>query len=302
MLIATHNGSFHADEVFAVAALCLLGEPVEVVRTRERDALARADVRVDVGFRDDASTGDFDHHQRDFDRARANGVRYAAFGLVWREFGARICDGDQDVADAVDETLVQPVDANDTGQQLTRSLIDGVRPVTANGIIGGFNARWDEALTPEQERERFDAAVALAQGILAREVASAASSRRAERIVRDAITAATDPRVVELPINAPWKQVLVPATADALFVIYPKRQGYGLEAVPRELGSFENRRDLPAAWGGLEGPDLVAATGVEEALFCHAKRFLVVARSHAGITRLAELALAESSSPTGAPR
>lgn len=293
MLVATHNGSFHADEVFAIAALCLLGEPVEVVRTRERDALAQADVRVDVGFRDDASTGDFDHHQRDFDRARDNGVRYASFGLVWREFGARICDGDQDVADAVDETLVQPVDANDTGQQLTQSLIDGVRPMTANGIIGGFNARWDEALTPEQERERFDAAVALAQGILAREVASAASSRRAERIVRDAITAATDPRVVELPIKAPWKQVLVPATADALFVIYPKRQGFGLEAVPRELGSFENRRDLPAAWGGLEGADLVAATGVEEALFCHAKRFLVVARSHTGITRLAELALAE---------
>jgi uncharacterized UPF0160 family protein len=293
MLIATHSGSFHADDVFAVAALRLLGEPVEVVRTRDRDALAQADVRVDVGFRDDATTGDFDHHQRDFDRARANGVRYASFGLVWREFGARICDGDQHVADAVDETLVQPVDANDTGQQLTQSLIDGVRPMTANGIIGGFNPRWDEALTPEQERERFDAAVALAQGILAREVASAASSRRAERIVREAIVAAADPRVVELPINAPWKQVLVPATADALFVIYPKRQGFGLEAVPRELGSFENRRDLPAAWGGLEGADLVAATGVEEALFCHAKRFLVVARSHAGVTRLAELALAE---------
>jgi uncharacterized UPF0160 family protein len=293
MLIATHSGSFHADDVFAVAALRLLGEPVEVVRTRDRDALAQADVRVDVGFRDDATTGDFDHHQRDFDRARANGVRYASFGLVWREFGARICDGDQHVADAVDETLVQPVDANDTGQQLTQSLIDGVRPMTANGIIGGFNPRWDEALTPEQERERFDAAVALAQGILAREVASAASSRRAERIVREAIVAAADPRVVELPINAPWKQVLVPTTADALFVIYPKRQGFGLEAVPCELGSFENRRDLPAAWGGLEGADLVAATGVEEALFCHAKRFLVVARSHAGVTRLAELALAE---------
>ena len=62
MLIATHDGSFHADEVFAVAALGLLGDPAEVVRTRDRDALARADLRVDVGFRDDASTGDFDHH------------------------------------------------------------------------------------------------------------------------------------------------------------------------------------------------------------------------------------------------
>ncbi len=199
--------------------------------------MARADLRIDVGFRDDPSTGDFDHHQRDFDRARDNGVRYASFGLVWREFGARVCGGDRSVAEAVDQTLVQAVDANDTGQQLSHSLIDGVRPMTVNGIIGGFNPGWDETLTPEQERERFDAAVALAQGILAREVASAASGRRAQRIVREAIAAAEDPRVVELPINAPWKQVLVPEAPDALFVIYPKRQGFGLEAVPRELGA-----------------------------------------------------------------
>jgi uncharacterized UPF0160 family protein len=293
VLVATHNGSFHADDVFAIAAVGLLGEPVEVARTRDRDALARADLRVDVGFRDDPATGDFDHHQRDFDAARDNGVRYASFGLVWREFGARLCDGDREVADAVDGSLVQSVDANDTGQQLTRSLVEGVRPMTVSGMIGGFNARWDETLTPAQERERFDAAVAFASGILAREVASAASGRRSERIVHDAIAEASDPRVVELPVNAPWKQALVPATADALFVIYPKRQGFGLEAVPRELGSFDNRRDLPAAWGGLEGADLVAATGVEDALFCHAKRFLVVARSHAGIERLAELAVAQ---------
>ncbi len=293
MLIATHSGSFHADEVFAIAALGLLGEPVEVVRTRDRDALARADLRVDVGFRCDALSGDFDHHQRDFDIARDNGVRYASFGLVWRELGARVCDGDQEIADGVDKTLVQPVDANDTGQQLTQSLIDGVSPMTVNAIIGGFNARWDETLTPEQERERFDAAVVLARDILAREVAFAASGRRAERVVREAIAAAADPRVVELPVNAPWKQVLVPEAADALFVIYPKRQGFGLEAVPRELGSFENRRDLPALWGGRQGADLVAVTGVEEALFCHAKRFLAVARSRAAIQRLAQLALVE---------
>jgi uncharacterized UPF0160 family protein len=291
MLIATHDGSFHADDVFAIAALGLLGDPIEVVRTRDREALAQADVRVDVGFRDDAANGDFDHHQRDFDGVRDNGVRYASFGLVWREFGARICAGDRGVADTVDQTLVQAVDANDTGQQLTRSLIDGVRPLTVNAIIGGFNARWDETLTPEAEGERFDAAVALAQGILAREIASAESGRRSERIVREAIAGASDPRIVELPVNAPWKQVLVPEAPDALFVIYPKRQGFGLEAVPRELGSFENRRNLPAAWGGLEGADLVSATGVEDAVFCHAKRFLAVARSRGGVERLAELAL-----------
>jgi uncharacterized UPF0160 family protein len=293
MLIATHDGSFHADEVFAVATLMLLGEHVEVIRTRDREALARADARIDVGFRYDPATGDFDHHQREFDDVRDNGVRYASFGLIWREFGARVCEGDQEVADTVDASLVQGVDANDTGQQLTESRIDGAFPLTVNGVIGSFNARWDETLTPEQERLRFDEAVDLARGILAREVLSAAAGRRSARIVLEAIAAATDPRLIELPVNAPWKQVLVPAAPDALYVIYPKRQGFGLEAVPRELGSFANRRDLPAAWAGLEGADLVAVTGVPDALFCHAKRFLVVAASREGIEELAELALAQ---------
>jgi uncharacterized UPF0160 family protein len=292
MVIATHDGSFHADEVFAVAALSLLGDPPEVVRTRDPEALKAADWRVDVGFRDDARAGDFDHHQRGFEAARANGVRYASFGLVWREFGARVCGDDAEAAAAVDETLVQTVDANDTGQRLTETIVDGVRPFSISAVIGGFNAQWDETLSPEQARARFDAALALARDVLTREIAAAASGRRAERIVRAAIAAASDPRVVELTVNAPWKRVLVPETAEALFVIYPKRQGFGLEAVPAVLGSFENRRDLPAAWGGLEGPDLVAVTGVDDALFCHAKRFLAVASSHDGITRLAELALA----------
>jgi uncharacterized UPF0160 family protein len=263
------------------------------VRTRDAAKVAGADLRVDVGFRDDPSTGDFDHHQRDFDRARENGVRFASFGLVWREFGQRVCDGDQEVADSVEESLVQAVDANDTGQQVTQSLIDGVRPMTANAIIGGFNARWDEELTAEMERERFDAAVGLARDILAREVASAAAGRRAQRVVREAIAAASDARVVQLPVNAPWKQVLVPEAPDALFVVYPKRQGFGLEAVPRELGSFDNRRYLPESWAGLEGPDLVTVTGVQDAVFCHARRFLAVAQSRAGIERLAALALSE---------
>ena len=290
MLIATHDGSFHADEVFAVAVMRLVEPAAEVIRTRDRDTLATADLRIDVGFRDDPATGDFDHHQRGFDRVRANGVRFASFGLIWSEYGARACDGDEEIAATVDETLVQPIDANDTGQELTRPLIDGVRPMSVNGVIGGFNARWDETLSPEDERARFDDAVTLAMGIVSREIASAASGRRAARIVTEAIAAAPDPRVVELPVNAPWKQVLVPASPDALFVIYPKRQGFGLEAVPRELGAFANRRDLPAEWAGREGEDLVAVTGVSDALFCHAKRFLVVARTHDAITQLAALA------------
>jgi len=290
MLIATHNGSFHADEVFAIAAMMLLPEPVEVLRTRDREHLAEADLRIDVGFRHDPTSGDFDHHQREFGEVRENGIGYASFGLIWREFGARIC-GDAEVADAVEQTLVQPVDANDTGQQISQSLVEGIRPMNVNAVIGGFNARWDEELSEEQERARFDAALELARGILEREIGSATSGLKAVRVVREAIGGAEDPRIVELSQNVPWKQVVVTEAPDALFVIYPKRQGFGLETVPKELGTFENRQDLPAAWAGLEQEELAELTGVPDALFCHAKRFLAVARSREGIEALAALAI-----------
>jgi uncharacterized UPF0160 family protein len=291
MHVATHDGSFHADEVFAIAALSLLGEPLEVIRTRDRDALAAADLRLDVGFSHDPAAGDFDHHQREGAGERPNGIRFATFGLIWQHYGPRVCGDDAQVAARVDESLVQGVDANDTGQSLTSPLVEGARPMSVSGVIGAVNPAWDETLTPEQERERFDEAVALAIGILRREIASAASAQRAARLVVEAIEQAPDPRVVVLEQNVPFKQVLVPGAPEALFVLYPKRQGWGVEAVPRQLGSFENRLDLPEAWAGLEGAELVAATGVADAVFCHAKRFLAVAGSREGADALAEQAL-----------
>lgn len=295
MRVATHDGSFHADEVFALAALTLLGEPVEIVRTRDREEMDACDLRVDVGFAYDPAAGHFDHHQRDFAEVRENGVGYASFGLVWREFGARVCGGDAELAAGLDASLVSAIDANDTGQHVFSALIEGVRPLTVNGVVGALNPRWDESLSPEAERARFDQAVALAAGILEREVASAAAGLRAARMVRDAIAAAPDPRVIELGDNVPWKSVVVPEAPTALYVIYPKRQGWGLEAVPRELGSFDNRLDLPEQWGGLDGPALASVTGVDDALFCHTKRFLCVARSREGIGELARQALAGAS-------
>ena len=172
-----------------------------------------------------------------------------------------------------------------------------MRPLTANGVVGALNAALGRGSSPEAERARFDQAVALAGGVLEREVASAASGLRAARLVREGIAAAADPRLVELADNVPWKSVVVPEAPEALFVIYPKRQGFGLHAVPRELGSFGNRLDLPEQWAGLDGPDLAALTGVEDAVFCHVKRFLCVARTREGIGELARQALSQRTAP-----
>jgi uncharacterized UPF0160 family protein len=294
MRVATHSGGFHADDVFAIAVLRLAhGETLEVVRTRDREEQAAADLRVDVGGKDDPATGDFDHHQRGGAGERPNGIRYASFGLVWREHGEAIA-GSREAADGVDAFLVQGVDANDTGQTITESLVADVRPLSVSGVIGGFNPLWDEDLTPTEEDARFLEAVALAEDILRRSIAGAQAWQRARALVQAAIDRAEDPRIVELERNMPWREPLVSAAPEARYVIYPKSAGWALNAVPVDLGSFDNRLDLPESWGGLTDEALQAETGVPDAIFAHPARFYASAGSRAGILALARLALEQA--------
>ncbi|MCW3024154.1 MAG: hypothetical protein JWR30_3476, partial [Conexibacter sp.] len=292
MKVATHPGNFHADDVFAIAVLGLAADgPLEIVRTRDEAIQDAADARVDVGGRSDPATGDFDHHQKGGAGERDNGIRYASFGLVWRAYGEQLT-GDAEGAASIDERLVQGVDANDTGQTIVRSLVEGVRPMTVSGVIAAMNPAWDESLTPEQEDARFAEAVAVATRIVQDELAGSAAFRRAHQLVHDAIGRADDPRIIELDRNMPWREAVVTTAPEALFVVYPKTDGWGMQAVPKALGAFDNRRDLPAAWAGLSGDELAAASGVDDAVFCHAARFYASAQSREGITALAAQALA----------
>lgn len=294
MKVATHDGSFHADDVFALAVLRLLHPDLDIVRTRDPEALAAADLRVDVGRANDPATGDFDHHQKGGAGVRENGIPYASFGLVWRAFGTRLTQGDERAAREVEERLVQGVDAIDTGFHLTTPKIDGVRPMDVSDVIDGFNPGWDDDATPADRLGRFSHAVALAEGIIERQIAGALGRQRAHGLVREAIARRTDPRVVELDRNMPWHEPVVTEALDALFVLVPKTDGsWGVQAIPKALGTFDNRRDLPAAWAGLNAAELSELTGVADAVFCHTARFIAVAKSREGAAELVRQALAD---------
>jgi uncharacterized UPF0160 family protein len=292
MRAATHDGTFHADDVFAVAALRRRFPGLAVVRSRDPAVLAAADLRVDVGGRADPATGDFDHHQREGAGARDNGIPYASFGLVWRCHGAALCDGDARAAAEVEARLVQGVDAIDTGFALARPVLDGVRPFDVTDLVDGFNPRWDEAAPPEDRLARFERAVDAAGGVLARAIDAGRASSRAHALVLAAIAAAPDPRVIVLDRPLPWHEAVVTGAPAALYVVYPKTDGWGVQAVPAALGTFATRKPLPAAWAGLQAAELAALTGVADAVFCHRARFLAVARSKEGVLALVDQALA----------
>ena len=65
--VATHWGSFHADDVLAWALIRhFLDSDAEVVRSRDPAVLASADIVMDVGGTFDPAARRFDHHQQEY--------------------------------------------------------------------------------------------------------------------------------------------------------------------------------------------------------------------------------------------
>ncbi len=282
--IVTHNGNFHADDVFSIAALQYIYPEFKLIRTRDLELIAKADVVVDVGGVYDPETDRFDHHQRGGAGERENGIPYSSFGLIWQKYGLQICQGNKDVAIAVDSGLVSTIDAIDCGH------VEGVtKGITLSHTISMFNPTWQE---DSHFDECFDEAVEFASRVLARFIASANGGISAKEIVAKAIETAEDPRVIVLEKYTPWKRTVHALSEEALFMVYPSQTGqWRIQTVPIEIGSFENRKSLPKEWAGLSDNELKAVTGINDAMFCHNGLFIAGAETFESTMKMAAMAL-----------
>jgi len=284
--IVTHNGNFHADDVFSIAAFKSIFSSFKLIRTRDLDTIAKADIVVDVGGEYDADTDRFDHHQRGGAGERENGIPYSSFGLIWQKYGLEICQGNQDVANAVDSGLVSTIDAIDCGH--VKGVSEGI---SLSQTIGMFNPTWQE----ESHFDTcFDEAVDFASRVLKRFIASANGGISAKEIVVEAIDKAEDPRVIVLEKYTPWKRTVHKLSEEALYVVYPSQTGqWRIQTVPVELGSFEDRKSLPKPWAGLSDNELQEVTGIDDAMFCHNGLFIAGAESFESTMKMASIALKE---------
>lgn len=284
MTVVTHNGIFHADDVFSIAALKRVFPSFNLVRSRDPETIANADVVVDVGGIYDDAADRFDHHQRGGAGARENGIPYSSFGLIWKKYGVQICAGEEKVAKAVDSGLVSAIDAIDCG------YVEGVAEgVSLSQTISLFNPSWEEN---DDIDACFDEAVGFASRLLERFIASAAGGVNAKAIVAQAIEKAEDPRVIVLEQFTPWKRTVHALSEEALYMVYPSQTGqWRIQSVPVEPGSFDNRKSLPAAWGGLSGEELQSITGIDDAMFCHNGLFIAGAESFDSAMKMAGIAL-----------
>ena len=314
--IATHSGSFHADDVFGVGVLMGVFPSHTLLRTRNYEKIETADFAVDVGGVWDVATGRFDHHQRSFKGARPErlvdgvetaGVGYASAGLVWSAYGAAYVKALSDIKGfaldaqalaeitrSIDTSLVQYLDIVDTGQGDVAPGIFGL-----SALIAQLNTNWmeeqglDAGAKAQLQESRFREAIVITRTFLDRAIIKKVSQLRSMDIVRQAPKLLAG-KVLHLQEGGmPWTRVVVDEMPEVLFVIYPDSDGdqYQIKTVPVEAGSFVARMDLPKSWAGLRDLELAAVTGVQDSVFCHMNLFIGGAKSLDGAIRLAELAL-----------
>ena len=284
--IATHSGSFHTDDVFAVATIQLLQSEgtTEIIRTRDATILDQADYVVDVGEIYDPQGHRYDHHQADAP-VRDNGIPYSAFGLVWREFGSAIA-GNDDLADWFDKHLVQVVDAGDNGLNIYQTTHPDLEPFTLDHVIDSFRPRSGTKSTDEAFLEAVAFAKQLIINQLEQEQAAIHMRNDAEHIYQ------SYPDKTVLTTTHPISPDAFAHLPDVLVVVKPRTKDENSDwiarVIPEKAGSIANRAHFPASWAGLRDEELVSISGITDAVFCHKQRYLFVAHSQAGALAAAQ--------------
>lgn len=272
----THGSKFHSDDVFATAFLRILNPEIQVQRGLE--------VPKDFdGIVYDIGRGRFDHHQEDKE-IRENGCPYAAFGLIWREYGAAYMAQEygaintgQEEAERFDREFVQALDLTDnTG--CANQLAD---------IIDEFNPSWD---SEESFDDCFWKAVDFAQQILINHFQAVAGVHRASELVRQAMSEC-DGDILILPKYVPWKRAVIGSSYQ--LVVYPSnRGGYSVQGVPVGQETNELVCSLPKSWWGKDAADLPGISGIATLRFCHATGFMAAAETEEDAVLAAKAAIA----------
>lgn len=292
--VATHNGKFHADEVFACALLKVAAEskgvPFRVVRTRDQVAIDLADIRVDVGGKCEFDGLSFDHHQRDFSHNYiVNGetrVPMASCGLIWTVV-SKFFTTDPWIEEQMVNWLFQ-IDATDVGHP---ELLGDSQATSMAGVIALLNSS-----TPGNnfmQQGAFESAVRLAVRLIMSKLSALTEQLAMESSLRlDASLAVAG--VMTLTRPGPWIEYVLRNIDDFQRVkvcVFESTPGdWRVQTLPASAEDrFSQRCSAPEAWRGLRGDDLVKVCGVTGATFVHAGGFIGGATSKEAAIDLANV-------------
>mmetsp|Transcript_17214 Transcript_17214/g.28869 ORF Transcript_17214/g.28869 Transcript_17214/m.28869 type:complete len:375 (-) Transcript_17214:244-1368(-) len=325
MIIGTHDGSFHCDEVLAISMLSFLpayqpSPSTFILRTRKPELLEQCNIVVDVGAVYDASTHRYDHHQRTFtDCLEGFNTKLSSAGLVYKHFGKDIvreilrnsggagtCSGSSEENELVNvcylklyKDFMEHIDAIDNGITIADTEPRYHVSTTLSSRVGTYNPAWNEPQTPEIVNEQFAKAILLTGSEFLQHAEGLFKSWwPARAIVQNSISQREEDQIIVLSQACPWKDHLFELEAEMevkkpiLYALYPDQGGsWRIQAVPISPNSFESRKKLPTDWCGVRDQALSDKSGIEGCIFVHASGFIGGNASKEGAIAMAKKAL-----------
>ena len=289
--IVTHDGVFHADEVFATALIKLIAKSnnqnkIEVVRTRNPKILqehlaAENSIVIDVG------NSEFDHHQElKYNTINGEKIPMSSFGLVHKKFlELGLISFDKDL-----QNLVTEIDKAD----------NGVAPSTVSTLIRTFTPNWNDTSDTAMD-DAFEKAVKFAKKILKNMLEKTNSSLLAEEAIKDEIqklktqnefkTKNKKRNYLILETFIPFQETIIKynetvSEEDKIkFVINKNKNKFNLHTIKKSLGNFENHVDLISL-------DMAKELGINVD-FIHNNKFFAVADSVEALEEIIAISMGE---------
>lgn len=322
MIIATHDGSFHADETLACAILSYVYDKPQIIRSRDPKLLETADLIIDVSGINDHKH--FDHHSNEFNLKRDNGINYATAGLMWLKFGItylkkivsdhftveqhfEINDAIYQAAfERIDREVMYMVDLNDNGQ-LNSYIRDICKPRTPEQyeLMEQLNEFYQCApdipylvamqnlpnISGAEQNKAFLNTVKFLRQIM---INIAINAINTEMGIAKVLEIYDGGELLIMHEKLPWTQAVLAhfdTFSPCQLAIYPDRKrGWRIQALPYSKAErFRNKLLAPKSWRGLDAQDLDEATGLKDTIFVHRSGFTGGALEFDTIMQMAQL-------------
>ncbi|MGN1394262.1 MAG: MYG1 family protein [Succinivibrionaceae bacterium] len=328
MIIATHNGTFHADEVTACIIFSLLDESAQFIRSRDVDTLETADYIVDVSGKFDLIKH-FDHHPSEFTDARNNGIKYATAGLIWKKFGLELLKklaleypdlaNIQDAIFAkawttVDEKIMQYIDLSDNGQldSYTAEIcgITNNNKSPENDVYNKLKLFYQnipvipyiiamQNISSNGDEYQFSQFIQTINSLKPLFKNIFLNTLRTKRDEEKVLNSYDGSNILFLSEKLPWLEAVKSNWdffANCKIAIYPDHsKGYRIQSLPSSLSShFINRCPAPVSWRGKEFEELNKLAGISSATFVHRSGFTGGAKTLEDIMTMAKNWIKES--------
>lgn len=245
--IITHNGQFHADEVFAVSVLTTLYPESTVIRTRNKAEFNDCDFLVDVGGEYNPDLGRYDHHQTGGAATRDNGIPYASAGLIWKHFGQaylkKVLNTNSQVsaelAQTIDNKLVVHIDSMDTGCWIKNN--PNVEVFSLSTVINYLN--FVDPMNDEMQQHHFLRAVDMMNTILVSTVTKELDNLEKLSTFLSSVHEQAGNDVLHLDEYYPLYQN--PHISTFKYVVYPSANEFRIQATKPEYYFAEQYRGKP---------------------------------------------------------